>query len=80
MRFAPIFVSLVATASAMLLPRQNESDCETGQQQCCNSVENSNDLSAPVLSLLQLLGINLDDLTAQIGISCQYNPSLDILN
>ncbi|KAJ3997639.1 hydrophobin 1 [Lentinula boryana] len=45
-----------------------QSDCSTGDQKCCNSVESSSAAGASLL--LGLLGIVLDGLNVPIGIDC----------
>ncbi|KAJ3746027.1 hydrophobin 1 [Lentinula detonsa] len=45
-----------------------QSDCSTGDQKCCNSVESSNAASAS--ELLGLLGIVLGGLDVPIGLTC----------
>ncbi|PIL33107.1 hypothetical protein GSI_04556 [Ganoderma sinense ZZ0214-1] len=42
--------------------------CNTGSMQCCNHVEDSK--SASGSALLTALGINLQDVTGQIGLQC----------
>ena len=42
--------------------------CNTGEAQCCNSVQAANTPSAA--ALLGLLGIVLQDVTALVGITC----------
>ncbi|PBK84078.1 fungal hydrophobin [Armillaria gallica] len=46
--------------------------CATGSVQCCDSTQSPTDLSAPVSSLLGLLGIVVGQLTGNVGVSC--NP------
>lgn len=75
MRFVPIFVTLVATASALVLPRTESDNCNVEKQQCCDNVEDSSDSpSTGLLAILTLLGLNISDLTGQIGLTCQFNP------
>ncbi|KAJ8455409.1 hypothetical protein ONZ51_g12473 [Trametes cubensis] len=52
-------------AAPLLAVAQN---CNTGPIQCCQSVESAN--SAAGSAILGLLGIVLQDLTAQIGLGC----------
>ncbi|KAK0438843.1 fungal hydrophobin-domain-containing protein [Armillaria borealis] len=44
--------------------------CATGSAQCCDSTQSSTDLSAPVSSLLGLLGVVVGQLTGNVGVSC----------
>ncbi|KAF9534668.1 hydrophobin-319 [Crepidotus variabilis] len=46
------------------------SQCNTGQVQCCNSVQDAN--SGAVTTLAGLLGIVLGPVTGQVGLTC--NP------
>ncbi|KAI1785645.1 fungal hydrophobin [Ganoderma leucocontextum] len=50
-------------------------DCNTGSMQCCNSVEDSKSVAgATLLSTLveplATLGLNVQDVTGQIGLQC----------
>ncbi|KAK0191772.1 hydrophobin [Armillaria mellea] len=42
----------------------------TGTAQCCASTQSSTDLSAPVTTLLGLLGVVVGQLTGNVGLSC----------
>ncbi|KAM5542043.1 hypothetical protein V8D89_004353 [Ganoderma adspersum] len=45
--------------------------CNTGSMQCCNHVEDSNSVSgSTLLSALAGLGVNVQDITGQIGLQC----------
>ncbi|SJL18341.1 uncharacterized protein ARMOST_21928 [Armillaria ostoyae] len=44
--------------------------CTTGSAQCCESTQSSTDLSAPVSTLLGLLGVVAGQLTGNVGVSC----------
>ncbi|PAV18387.1 hydrophobin [Pyrrhoderma noxium] len=46
----------------------NISQCNTGPIQCCNTIESAD--SSNVTSLLGTLGINLQDPTIPIGVTC----------
>ncbi|KAI0761470.1 fungal hydrophobin-domain-containing protein [Trametes elegans] len=59
----------LAALSAFALPLLAAAQsCNTGPIQCCNSVERAD--SATGNALLSLLGVVLDDVTAQIGLDC----------
>ncbi|TFK37336.1 hydrophobin [Crucibulum laeve] len=42
----------------------------TGDLQCCNSTQDSQNLSSTVLGLCGLLGIDVSSLTALVGVTC----------
>ncbi|SJL18340.1 uncharacterized protein ARMOST_21926 [Armillaria ostoyae] len=44
--------------------------CTTGSAQCCESTQSPTDLSAPVSTLLGLLGVVAGQLTGNVGVSC----------
>ncbi|PBK84066.1 fungal hydrophobin [Armillaria gallica] len=44
--------------------------CATGSAQCCGSTQSPTDLSAPVSTLLGLLGVVAGQLTGNVGVSC----------
>ncbi|SJL08111.1 related to Fruiting body protein SC1 [Armillaria ostoyae] len=44
--------------------------CATGSAQCCDTTQSPTDLSAPVSSLLGLLGVVAGQLTGNVGVSC----------
>ncbi|KAH9857450.1 fungal hydrophobin [Lenzites betulinus] len=58
-------VAALALALPLLAAAQ---DCNTGPIQCCNSVESSS--SAAGAAILSLLGVVVQDVTAQIGLGC----------
>nr|ABA46363.1 hydrophobin 1 [Heterobasidion annosum] len=58
-------VTVTAPATTTTIPA---SQCNTGDAQCCNSVQSA---TAPaVTSLLGLLGIVLEDINVLVGLSC----------
>ncbi|KAM5542064.1 hypothetical protein V8D89_004374 [Ganoderma adspersum] len=45
--------------------------CNTGSMQCCNHVEDSSSVSgSALLSALAEIGVNVQDVTGQIGLQC----------
>ncbi|KAF5351085.1 hypothetical protein D9756_008354 [Leucocoprinus leucothites] len=46
------------------------SSCNAGPVQCCNTVQSAKDSSGPLQALLGLIGVNLADTTANIGVTC----------
>ncbi|CAA7260093.1 unnamed protein product [Cyclocybe aegerita] len=58
-------VTLAALAAATPVQR---AECTTGPVQCCNSVQSANDPAAA--ALLGLLGIVVQDVTVQVGLTC----------
>ncbi|KAF5393172.1 hypothetical protein D9757_001291 [Collybiopsis confluens] len=72
MQFKLAFVSaaLASLAVATPTPRGGEpaSSCTTGPVQCCNSVQSAS--SGAVGLLLGLLGIVLQDLNVNVGLTC----------
>ncbi|KAF8057421.1 hydrophobin-251 [Lyophyllum atratum] len=42
--------------------------CNTGEVQCCNSMQNASDEN--MSGLLGLLGISVQDITGQVGLNC----------
>ncbi|KAJ3748108.1 hydrophobin 2 [Lentinula detonsa] len=71
MQFKLAFVSaaLATLAVATPAPRgEPASSCSTGPVQCCNSVESAS--SSAVAPILSLLGIVLQDLNVDVGLTC----------
>ncbi|KAI1798183.1 hydrophobin [Ganoderma leucocontextum] len=63
--FSLLALPLFAVATPTVLRRDS---CNTGDIQCCNSVEDSN--STAISTLFSLLGINAQDITGQVGLQC----------
>ncbi|KAH6919235.1 hydrophobin-315 [Coprinopsis sp. MPI-PUGE-AT-0042] len=64
--------ALVASVSAAPTP-ETEFEFETcngGDVQCCNSVKEANALDHTTKGLLGLVGIDINTITAQVGLSC----------
>ncbi|KAI0806682.1 fungal hydrophobin-domain-containing protein [Fomes fomentarius] len=45
-----------------------QGSCSTGTVQCCESLENTNSIAGS--TILAILGLNLQDVTAKIGLKC----------
>ncbi|KAF8068959.1 hydrophobin [Lyophyllum atratum] len=67
-----LFCFFALYASALVLPRTEDSEeegqCNTGGNACCNSVQNAD--SENVSLLAALLGLNLSGVTGQVGVNC----------
>ncbi|KAF9457569.1 fungal hydrophobin-domain-containing protein [Collybia nuda] len=68
-------LALPLLTAATVLPRTTTpttpaSQCNVSNLKCCNSTQESDALLPPVTTLLGLLGINLSDLTALVGVTC----------
>ncbi|KAF9457571.1 fungal hydrophobin-domain-containing protein [Collybia nuda] len=67
--------TLPLLTAANILPRTTTptipaSQCNTGDLQCCLSAQESDALTQPLRSLLELLGININGLTGMVGATC----------
>ncbi|KAF9261021.1 fungal hydrophobin [Marasmius fiardii PR-910] len=60
----------VAFTFATLVAAWGQTDVCSTEVQCCNSLQNADDDS--LSGLFALLGINVQDVTAQVGLTC--NP------
>ncbi|TFK28605.1 hydrophobin-315 [Coprinopsis marcescibilis] len=74
-RVASAIFALALVGAASAAPHGSESSttysqCNGGEVQCCNTVQESNSLSAPLKSLLSVLEIDITQLTGQVGASC----------
>ncbi|KAJ3914894.1 hydrophobin 2 [Lentinula edodes] len=71
MQFKLAFVSAALATLAVATPAPRDepaSSCSTGPVQCCDSVESAT--SSPVAAILSLLGIVLQDLNVNVGLTC----------
>ncbi|KAK0464028.1 hydrophobin-251 [Armillaria novae-zelandiae] len=67
------FAILLTLATATVLPRTDGAPCGSSgsaQAQCCQSTENSDNLSPSTKGLLAGLGVVVGDLTADVGLTC----------
>ncbi|KAF5356479.1 hypothetical protein D9757_012567 [Collybiopsis confluens] len=83
MQFKLAFVSaaLATLAVATPAPRggsEPASSCSTGPLQCCNTVTTVNDPTAA--TLIGLLGIVIQDVTALVGLTCSGISLVDLAN
>ncbi|KAJ3719578.1 hydrophobin 2 [Lentinula guzmanii] len=67
MQFKFAFVSAALATLAVATPAPRDT-CSTGPVQCCQSVEPAS--SSGAASILSLLGIVLQDLTVDVGLTC----------
>ncbi|KAJ4465684.1 fungal hydrophobin-domain-containing protein [Lentinula edodes] len=71
MQFKLAFVSAALATLAVATPAPRDepgSSCSTGPVQCCNSVQSAS--SDPITTILGLLGIVLQDLNVDVGLTC----------
>ncbi|KAF9461123.1 fungal hydrophobin-domain-containing protein [Collybia nuda] len=72
--FMFLLFALPLLAAASAVPRTDSpppvDQCNTGDIQCCNSVQSATNLSNPVALLLGLLGVVVGDITGLIGVTC----------
>ncbi|PPQ68718.1 hypothetical protein CVT26_003624 [Gymnopilus dilepis] len=63
-------LATLAAANPVRRGEQTTTQCTTGSLQCCESVEQAGKLSTPVTTLLGLLGIVVQGVTAMVGVTC----------
>ncbi|SJL12407.1 related to Fruiting body protein SC1 [Armillaria ostoyae] len=68
--FTIAVLTLPVLASATALPRGGSGSCSSGTLECCKSVQDPK--SDAVQTALAPLGLNLGDITADVGLTC--NP------
>ncbi|KLO14557.1 hypothetical protein SCHPADRAFT_903233 [Schizopora paradoxa] len=61
------FVPLLAVATPM--PQDNQ-ECDVGSLSCCQSTQTASTASSSLLGLLSILGVVLDGITGEIGVTC----------
>ncbi|KJA28161.1 hypothetical protein HYPSUDRAFT_197683 [Hypholoma sublateritium FD-334 SS-4] len=61
-------LALATFAVAVPTSGSPSSQCNTGSVQCCNSLQDSSEFAAA--GLLALLGVVVQDVTAQVGLTC----------
>ncbi|PFH47731.1 hypothetical protein AMATHDRAFT_77057 [Amanita thiersii Skay4041] len=65
------FLFFATFVSATAVPRTDSpTGCTTGSLQCCNSTEDSQNLSLGTNLLLGLLGVIVGDLVGLVGLTC----------
>ncbi|KAF9002897.1 hydrophobin-263 [Cyathus striatus] len=65
---AVLFTATLAALAAATPVRRGDSQCNTGEISCCNSVQKSD---SPVVGVLAaLLSLDISDITAQVGLNC----------
>ncbi|TFK22677.1 fungal hydrophobin [Coprinopsis marcescibilis] len=74
-RVAYAALALAFAGAALAAPHGDEhsttySQCNGGQVQCCNSVQESNALDAPLKGVLGVLNVDITQLTGQVGVTC----------
>lgn len=66
-----VIATLAVTSMAVPTTSNAEYSCGNGSEvQCCNSTQETGNASGGVKSILGLLGIDLSQLTGQIGLDC----------
>ncbi|KAJ3516278.1 hypothetical protein NLJ89_g1222 [Agrocybe chaxingu] len=68
MQFKLSTLATVALPALVAATPTRRAECTTGSVQCCDSVQSASDPS--VATLLGLLGIVVQDVTAQVGLTC----------
>ncbi|KJA19436.1 hypothetical protein HYPSUDRAFT_217661 [Hypholoma sublateritium FD-334 SS-4] len=68
MQFTTLSTLTTLALAAFAAASGASSQCNTGSLQCCNSVQNADAPAAA--ALLGVLGIVLQDVTAQVGLTC----------
>ncbi|TFK26956.1 fungal hydrophobin [Coprinopsis marcescibilis] len=68
MQFKALFALASLVAVAASTPTDPPPSCETGPIQCCNPTSAAN--VSPISTILNLLGIIVDPITALVGINC----------
>ncbi|KAF8624246.1 hypothetical protein AX15_005972 [Amanita polypyramis BW_CC] len=65
-----LFVLPALAAATAVVPRGGGPSCSTGPAQCCNSAEDSSNLSQSTKTILGLLNIDIGSLTGLVGVTC----------
>ncbi|KAF9456276.1 hydrophobin-251, partial [Collybia nuda] len=69
-RISAIAVLALPLLAAATTPTTPASQCNTSDLQCCNSKQESDSLTWPIVTLLTGLGINVGALTGVVGLTC----------
>jgi hypothetical protein len=65
-----LFVTVALSALATLAIAAPANQCNTGPVQCCNTVEESNNMSSHTSKLCGLANVDVKNLTGKIGTNC----------
>jgi hypothetical protein len=65
-----LFVTVALSALATLAIAAPTNQCNTGPVQCCNTMEESNNMSTHTSKLVGLANLKVGDLTGKIGTNC----------
>jgi Fungal hydrophobin len=81
-RLSTVVLALTLVAGVLAAPTPSGSEveyeqCNGGTVQCCNSTEDSKHLSQKATGLLALLGIDVSEITASVGLQC---TSINVLS
>jgi hypothetical protein len=67
---------LVALVSAACFATVNAQTCSAANTECCQQLQDSDNLDANALNLLRLLNVDPNTLTGSVGLSCKCLPEV----
>ncbi|KAH6919085.1 hydrophobin-315 [Coprinopsis sp. MPI-PUGE-AT-0042] len=79
-RLSTVVLAFTLVAGVLAAPTPSEVEyeqCNGGTVQCCNSTENHKSLSQKTTGLLALLGVDVNRITASVGVQCS---SINVLS